>query len=1106
MPLFDKASPLGLIDLIQIRRAVSGRNHTVNTTAHIACLTGGDGYLSRPSSFNAASRLPRGRLADSAPATVVAPFRRRVLRLVEPTARRGRRRSILWPVFLILLTIVPAAAQYDPPAGYYATAEGLTGPALKAALHDIIDDHTSIDAESFMALRLLDQDPNNTNNVITVYSGTSEPKFADGGLSWNREHCWPLAFGIDSENSLAGADLFNLRPCLSAVNQTRGSRTYGQASTNHPTDPARAPSGAPECLYDANGGQGSIWTPRPSEKGDLARAMFYMAVRYDGSDPGSVDLELGNTPNQSQAVFGNLKTLLQWHVDDPVSTEERRRNHLIDDRYQGNRNPFVDRPEFVAKIFGAPELQIAMDRSAYDEGTSATATVSLPAVTSAALSIRIIATGDGTEISAPSLVTIPAGQTSAQFTVNFLADGVADNGQSAGLAAWANGYTSTFFALTVLDANGGSVAPTAVIAGPGRYEQNFDTLPSAGINTWSNNATLAGWTAQRTTAGANIVADAGSSSAGNLYSYGAPNSPERALGSIGSGGASAGSFAYGLNLQNTSGRTVTLASLVYAGEQWRNGGVTNVHSVAFSYRTGSNAVTDLTPTSGAGWTSVAALDFASPVTGGNASALNGNTAPNRAVRQNNLGITIAPGQWITLRWQDPDHSGNDHGLAIDDLSLDWRVVAEGALPQWTGATPPSGRAGDAYSYTLAADANPTHYEVEGLPPGLQINPANGLIGGTPSAAGTFNATAYAVNAAGAARTTLAFVIAKILPVIIAPPAASTLAPGQPLSAASLTGGAASVPGNFAFASPATVPPGGVSQQNVIFAPSNTTLYDTVTFAIPVTAHYGSGFEGLTKNSYVTGNVTVAGIAWEFADALIASGDANDFKNGLQSVRLRGSGTSSLTMLADLPGGIGTISFEHRRYATDSQVQWVVEYSTNQGISWIEAGRFTSGENVATFSAAPNVSAPARVRVRASAAGSSNRRANIDDLVITAYIAPAGMTFAQWSGGLAPTPDLVMAYAIGGANDAQSAGEAPVSSFDGATLSIEALVRTNDPALRVSGLTSTDLVAVDWSTDDVTATDIAKRPGDPAATARRVFSTPKGTNTAKFLRLRIEDGP
>ena len=1006
-----------------------------------------------------------------------------------------------------LFALEPAAAQYDPPAGYYASAEGLTGPALRSALHDIIDDHTIFaydGGDSFQALRSLDQDPNNSSRVLTVYSGTSEPKFADGGLTWNREHCWPRGYGISATGTGASADesdLFNLRACLTEVNVLRGDRVYDTAATNHPTDPAVAPAGAPQCLYDANFGQGGLWTPRPSERGDLARAMFYMAVRYDGSDAGTADLELGDAPNASQAVFGNLKTLLQWHLDDPVSTEERRRNDLIHDNHQGNRNPFVDRPEFVAKIFGAPELTLTMDRSAYDEGTSATATLSLPAVTSSTLNIRIIAAGDGGEISAPSVVTVPAGQASAQFTVSFLADGVADGDQQVGLAVWAEGYKSTFFALAVLDTDGGSVAAAPAIVGAGRYAQNFDALPSGGTNAWSNNTTIAGWIAQRTGAGANIIADAGSSTAGNLYSYGSAGSGERALGSLGS--ASAGNFSQGVNLQNTSGRSVTLASFAFVGEQWRNSAAA-AQSVNFSYRLGSNAVTDLTPTNNADWTSVTALNFTSPITGGGASSLNGNLATNRSIRQSDLGVTLAPGQWITLRWQDPDHPGTDHGLAIDDLSLDWRVVAEGTLPQWTSAAPASGRVGDAYAYTLAASGSPSHYEVEGLPAGLQANVATGLISGTPAEAGSFNATAYAVNSAGAERTTLAFVISKGIPSIITPPVASVLAPGQPLSAANLSGGAASVPGNFAFASPATVPPSGVSQQSIIFTPSSMALYDTITFAIPVTAHYGSGFEGLNKPDYATNNVTVAGIDWEFANALIASGDANDFKNGLQSVRLRGFGASSLTMLADLPGGIGTISFQHRRYASDQQIAWVVEYSTNQGGAWTEASRFTPGVNVATFSVTPNVSAPARVRIRAAVqTGTENRRANIDDLVITAYAAPAAMTFAQWSGGLAATPHLLQRYAIGGAPDPQSAGEAAVHGFDGTTLSIEALVRTNDPALRVFGQSSTDLVAGGWTNNNVTVTDITKKPGDPANTARRVFSTPRETNVTKFLRLRVE---
>ncbi|MEX1110532.1 MAG: MBG domain-containing protein, partial [Chthoniobacterales bacterium] len=85
---------------------------------------------------------------------------------------------------------------------------------------------------------------------------------------------------------------------------------------------------------------------------------------------------------------------------------------------------------------------------------------------------------------------------------------------------------------------------------------------------------------------------------------------------------------------------------------------------------------------------------------------------------------------------------------------------------------------------------------------------------------------------------------------------------------------------------------------------------------------------------------------------------------------------------DKPGGIGTISLRHRRYGSDLQIPWIVEYSTNAGVSWTETGRFTAGAEEATFSAAVNISGSARVRIKASGGATSNRRANIDDLLIT----------------------------------------------------------------------------------------------------------------------------
>ena len=163
--------------------------------------------------------------------------------------------------------------------------------------------------------------------------------------------------------------------------------------------------------------------------------------------------------------------------------------------------------------------------------------------------------------------------------------------------------------------------------------------------------------------------------------------------------------------------------------------------------------------------------------------------------------------------------------------------------------------------------------------------------------------------------------------------------------------------------------------------------------------YTTGFEDGAKAGYASANGTFSGVSWNMTEALIGA-DANDFKVGSKSVRLRGYSSSVIAMLADTTGGIGAISFQHRRYGTlDSQIEWIVEYSTNAGSSWIEAGRFTAGASVATFSAGVNTGANGRVRIRTNDLGTgTNRRTNIDEFSITAYSPPTSPTVSA-SGSL-----------------------------------------------------------------------------------------------------------
>jgi hypothetical protein len=210
------------------------------------------------------------------------------------------------------------------------------------------------------------------------------------------------------------------------------------------------------------------------------------------------------------------------------------------------------------------------------------------------------------------------------------------------------------------------------------YSQNFNGLASSGTAnaiTQNSNVPAVGWYAQRTGTGTTYTTDSGSSNAGNLYSYGNKNSSDRAMGSIGSSNAAAGSFAYGLRLQNNTGYTVKEFSIQYTGEQWRNSAAA-AQTVTFWYQVSSSAITSALPgTSNTGWTAETHLDFTSPITGGTAGLLNGNATANRTTISYVLSsLSVADGNEIMFRWSDIDHTGNDHGLAIDDFSYTYEPV------------------------------------------------------------------------------------------------------------------------------------------------------------------------------------------------------------------------------------------------------------------------------------------------------------------------------------------------------------------------------------------------------------------------------------------------
>jgi predicted extracellular nuclease len=201
--------------------------------------------------------------------------------------------------------------------------------------------------------------------------------------------------------------------------------------------------------------------------------------------------------------------------------------------------------------------------------------------------------------------------------------------------------------------------------------ENFNTLATGGTaNPWSDNSTIGGMYAQFAAVPTNpttYIADAGTNNTGAIHAYGTGTNTERALGSVGSN--TTGDIFFGFKLTNSTGNTITSLDVSYVGEQWRNGGNTAAQQLDFQYRVeNAGVVTDIN-TPSAAWLDFNTLDFVSPVVGATVAALDGNAAANRTAKSDTVSLTAAPGQEIWLRWKDSNDAGNDHGLAIDDLSV-----------------------------------------------------------------------------------------------------------------------------------------------------------------------------------------------------------------------------------------------------------------------------------------------------------------------------------------------------------------------------------------------------------------------------------------------------
>ena len=261
-----------------------------------------------------------------------------------------KRIYILLQIIIISITVVG-----QPPENYYTTTQGKYGQELMGTLNDIIKNHTVI---SYSALWTAFQETDSkadgkvwdmyTNCVFTF--GEDQDTGSGGNTEcelYNREHSFPASWFGNSSSSPMYSDLFHLYPTDKKVNSIRANYPFGEVGSASYTSSNGSKLGS----SSYTGYSGTVFEPIDEYKGDFARSYFYMATRY-------YDLMYNwSTPitNGTQHPAFNewvINLLTEWHESDPVSEKEVNRNNAIYNNFQHNRNPYIDHPEFVARIWG----------------------------------------------------------------------------------------------------------------------------------------------------------------------------------------------------------------------------------------------------------------------------------------------------------------------------------------------------------------------------------------------------------------------------------------------------------------------------------------------------------------------------------------------------------------------------------------------------------------------------------------------------------------------------------------------------------------------------------------------------------------------------------
>jgi endonuclease I/chitodextrinase len=334
--------------------------------------------------------------------------------------RKKMKKTLL--VFILLAFLTNAYAQLTPPSNlqsYYTDVDfSLSGTDLFNDLAtETIAKHTNIleYGERHNYLYNVDEDITNNANVVLMYTGESRDKreYLSGNNSYNpqtfnTEHVYPQSLIVNN----AKGDLHHLRTCDISVNSNRGNNPFAEGSGSYSN-------------------LGNSWYPGDEWKGDTARMVMYLNLRYD----------------ESFTDVGTLNLFLKWNAEDPVSDFEKQRNEIIFSA-QGNRNPFIDNP-FIATIIWGDTAAENTWGAADNEAPTVPTNVTLMGITTSSINISWTTSQDNEAVS----------------KYEIYANGEL-NGETANITYTASGLSSnTTYAITVLAkdiANNKSAQSTAV--------------------------------------------------------------------------------------------------------------------------------------------------------------------------------------------------------------------------------------------------------------------------------------------------------------------------------------------------------------------------------------------------------------------------------------------------------------------------------------------------------------------------------------------------------------------------------------------------------------------------------------------------------------------